>query len=67
MKTEIEKLKSENNTFNCMKLMVGIKQEKRVEALFPLWSLKKKLLKKLEFSNINLKLNVKETHRPTSN
>ena len=50
-----------------MKLMVGITQEKQVQALFLLWSLKKKLSKSLEFLNINLKLNVKETQRPTSN
>ena len=36
------------------------------KALFPLWSLKKILLKN-QFLNIQLKLNVKETHIPTSN
>ena len=48
-----------------MKLMAGITQEKQsfISIVVPL----KKPLKKSEFLNINLKLNVKETHRPTSN
>ena len=50
-----------------MKLKVGITQENRFKLYFHCGSLKNKPLKKSEFLNIKLKLNVKKTHKPTSN